>query len=129
MLAKKPKKSAVLKPGINAALKALLESEDRPPEASRRGPGRPVKHRADTAPVILHLYKSQIQWLDDYAAEVESWHPENVRLSRADIVRGFLLGLAQYAVETDLSLQSENPIKSERDLQHTLARALLGKKI
>jgi hypothetical protein len=117
-----------LKQGVNESLKALLESVEAPPAAGKRGPGRPVKQRADTAPVILHLYKSQIRWLDDYAVEVQSWHPDNARLSRVEIVRGFLMGLAQYAVDQNLSLQSNAPIKSEQDLQHAMALALGGKK-
>jgi hypothetical protein len=127
MAAKKSKTSRET-PGINEALKALMEQLDSEPAATgARKPGRPVKHRADTAPVILHLYKSQIRWLDDYAAEVASWNPENARLSRVEIVRGLLLGLAEYAADVDLSLQGEAPIQSERDLQHAMAQALKAK--
>ena len=128
-MAAKRSKAGHGKPGINEALKALMEQLDSEPAAAGvRKPGRPVKHRADTAPVILHLYKSQIHWLDDYAAEVASWHPENARLSRVEIVRGLLLGLAEHAVDVDLTLQGPTPIRSERDLQHAMARALKGAK-
>jgi hypothetical protein len=128
MATKKSKTAGETKPAINNALRALMETLDKAPVPQKRRPGRPLKQRADTAPVMLHLYKSQIHWLDDYAAEVASWHPENAHLSRVEIVRGLLLGLAEYAVETDLTLQGEDPIKSERDLQHAMARALKGEK-
>ena len=127
MAAKKNKTSAQPKVYINHDLRELMQTLDAAPPPVKRKPGRPVKHRADTAPVILHLYKSQIRWLDDYAAEVASWNPENAHLSRVEIVRGLLLGLAEYAVDVDLTLQDRTPIKSERDLQHAMARALKDK--
>ena len=106
-------------------LKSLLDQLDKtPPKPARRGPGRPTKNQADTVPVILHLYKSQVQWLDEYAQMIAGIRPENARLSRAEIVRGLLLGLGRYAMEHNMPFPEEMPVKSERDLQYAIAEAL-----
>ena len=106
-------------------LAALLEQLDKDsPPKRRKGPGRPTKHQADTTPVIVHLYTSQVRWLDEYAERIASMRPDNVRLSRAEIIRGLLLGLGRFALDVDLSLSGDRPIQSERDLQHSLAEAL-----
>ena len=117
----KPKKSA--KP-IFEELRSLLEQLDGPPEKRRKGPGRPTKNRADTTPVIVHLYKSQVHWLDEYAEMIHSLRPDNARLSRAEVVRGLLLGLGRHAIERKLPFPADIPIRSERDLQHAIARTL-----
>lgn len=106
-------------------LSALLEQLDKDPPAKRRkGPGRPTKHQAQTSPVIIHLYTSQVRWLDDYADMVAAMRPDNARLSRAEIIRGLLLGLGRFAMEVDLPLPDDQAIQTERDLQHALARSL-----
>jgi len=106
-------------------LTILLDQLDKDPPAKRRkGPGRPTKHQAHTTPVIVHLYTSQVQWLDQYADMIASMRPDNAQLSRAEIIRGLLLGLGRYAISVNLPLPDDRPIQSERDLQHALARAL-----
>jgi len=109
-------------------LAALLDQLDKDPAPKRRkGPGRPTKNHADTTPVVLHLYKSQVRWLDEYAQKIAAAHPQNLHLSRADIVRGLLLGLGRFALDVDLSLPNDRTIRSERDLQHALAAALAAR--
>ena len=106
-------------------LTILLDQLDKDPPAKRRkGPGRPTKHQAHTTPVIVHLYTSQVHWLDQYADMIASMRPDNAQLSRAEIIRGLLLGLGRYAISVNLPLPDDRPIQSERDLQHALARAL-----
>ena len=124
MSKKRAKAAPPMNPGVFESLRSLLEELDRPAPARKRGPGRPGKTRAETAPVVLHLYRSQIDWLDDYAADIQSRHDGNVKLSRVEIVRGLLLGLARHALEHDLAFPSDMPIRSERDLQYALARSL-----
>ena len=106
-------------------LAVLLEQLDMEPVAKvRRGPGRPTKHHVQTSPVVVHLYTSQVRWLDDYADMIAASRPDNARLSRAEVIRGLLLGLGRFAMEVDLTLPADRPIRSERDLQHALARSL-----
>ena len=105
-------------------LHALLAELEQPASPRTGGPGRPAKNRATTTPVILHLYTSHVRWLDDYAAMLESVDPESSRLSRVEIVRGLLLGLGQFALESQMQLPPGITIKSERDLQHAIAAAL-----
>src|SRR6476646_739547 len=106
-------------------LSALLEQLDKDPvPKKRKGPGRPTKHQAATSPVIVHLYTSQVRWLDDYADLIAAMRPDNARLSRAEVIRGLLLGLGRFALDEDMPLPDDRPIQSERDLQHALARAL-----
>jgi hypothetical protein len=109
---------------IFPGLQALLAELEQPASPRTGGPGRPAKNRAKTTPVILHLYTSHIQWLDDYAAMLESVDPESTRLSRVEIVRGLLLGLGQFALENQMQLPAGAKIQSERDLQHAIATAL-----
>lgn len=110
------------------SLRTLLDQLDQPAPAtkSKKRPGRPAKHRAATAPVILHLYKSQIRWLDDYADLIHRLRPDNARLSRVEIVRGLLLGLARHALDKDLHFPTSMAVESERDLQYAIALALNG---
>lgn len=106
-------------------LSTLLEQLDQDPKPKKRkGPGRPTKHQAATTPVIVHLYTSQVRWLDDYADMIAAMRPDNARLSRAEVIRGLLLGLGRFALDKDLPLPDDKPIRTERDLQHALARAL-----
>jgi hypothetical protein len=118
-----PKKDAsFVKP-----LRALLEDLDRVPEVAprrRRGAGRPAKLRAQTVAVILHLYKDQVRWLDDYAGWLETLADDNVRLSRVAIVRGLLSGLGEFTVKTRAIIAEGTVIRSERDLQKAVASAL-----
>jgi hypothetical protein len=107
-------------------LRAILE-DGSPPEASpqtARRPGRPAKKRGETAPVILHLYKAQIAWLDHYAEMISQARPDNKRLSRVEVVRGLLLGLGQFALERKIPFPLDLAVTSERDLQHAIAAAL-----
>ena len=115
------------RPDLYASLRDLLRTLDQPLEPRKTGPGRPAKI-APTAPVILHLYKSQIQWLDDYAALIQSRRPDNMPLTRVEIVRGLLLGLARFALEQDIPFPDQFPVKSERDLQYAIAAALHPKR-
>ena len=110
--------------GIYGALRVLLEELEGEQAVKRKGPGRPSKVRGETAAVILHLYKSHIQWLDAYGEMLAGAGPENAKLSRVEVVRGLLLGLGQFALETELPLPEGVVIRSERDLQHAVARAL-----
>lgn len=127
---KKPTRSSVAGSPQNAAplydeLRALLREIDTVPAPPRvRRPGRPTKRRADTAPVILHLYTSQLAWLDHYADAIAGMRQDNVHLSRVEIVRGLLLGLAMYALNRDMDFPTDMPVTSERDLQHAIATAL-----
>jgi hypothetical protein len=105
-------------------LKELLTQLDAPLPAPTRRPGRRPKNRAATIPVILHLYRSQINWLDQYAGLLAAARKGNARLSRVEVVRGLLLGLAQFALETNLMFPSELPLSSERDLQRAIATGL-----
>src|SRR3954468_14340261 len=106
-------------------LAALLEQLDKDPKPQKRkGPGRPTKHQAATSPIIVHLYTSQVRWLDDYADMIAAMRPDNSRLSRAEVIRGLLLGLGRFAISVNLPLPDDRPIQSERDLQRALARAL-----
>lgn len=106
-------------------LTILLDQLDKDPPAKRRkGPGRPTKHQAHTTPVIVHLYTSQVKWLDQYSDMIASMRPDNAHLSRAEIIRGLLLGLGRYAISVNLPLPDDRPIQAERDLQHALARSL-----
>ena len=118
----KTKESAEVR--IFPALGALLAELEAPPAPRAKGPGRPTKNRAETTPVILHLYTTHVRWLDDYAAMLEEGSPKAARLSRVEIVRGLLLGLGQFALEHKLQLPDGFEINSERDLQHAIAAAL-----
>jgi len=110
-------------------LKVLLEELDRPMgEKKRRGAGRPAKVRGETVAVILHLYKDQVRWLDDYSRWVERLAEGNTKLSRVEIVRGLLLGLAEFTVQSGADIPEGTPITSERDLQRAVAAALAGGK-
>jgi hypothetical protein len=119
-----PKKQPDFGP-LFTRLSSLLEQLDKDPvPKKRKGPGRPTKHQAATTPVIVHLYTSQVRWLDDYADMIAAMRPDNARLSRAEVLRGLLLGLGRFAIDLDMPLPHDKPIQSERDLQHALARAL-----
>jgi hypothetical protein len=111
-------------------LKTLLEELDRSADATpppRRGAGRPAKVRAETVAVILHLYKDQVRWLDDYAAWVETLAEDNARLSRVEVVRGLLAGLGEFTVNTGVTLAEGTVIRSEHDLRKAVAAAIAGK--
>ena len=73
---KQPSAESRIFPG----LKALLAELEEPIAPRAKGPGRPTKNRAETQPVILHLYTSHIRWLDDYAAMLEEASPESARI-------------------------------------------------
>ena len=119
-----PKPAPAVAPSFYDGLKELLAQLDQPlPEPTRR-PGRRTKTRAETTPVILHLYRSQIQWLDQYAALLTGARPDNGRLSRVEIVRGLLLGLAQHAIDCQMEIPADCPVQSERDLQNAIAAGL-----
>ena len=111
-------------------LKTLLEELDRPAVGEvgqrRAGPGRPAKARGETVAVILHLYKDHVRWLDDYARWVEGLAEGNAKLSRVEVVRGLLLGLAEFTIKSEATLSEGTPITSERDLQRAVAAALGG---
>ena len=112
---------------FSKTLKVLLGELDRPMgEVKRRGAGRPTKVRAETVAVILHLYKDHVRWLDDYARWVEKLAEGNAKLSRVEIVRGLLLGLAEFTVQREATLTEGTPITSERDLQRAVVAALGG---
>ena len=73
MPARKSKTASTPEEGkIFPGLQALLAELEQPASPRTGGPGRPAKNRAKTTPVILHLYTSHIQWLDDYAAMLRS---------------------------------------------------------
>src|SRR3954467_5245863 len=100
-------------------LSSLLEQLDKDPvPKKRKGPGRPTKHQAATTPIIVHLYTSQVRWLDDYADLIAAIRPEKARLSGAEVIRGLWLGLGRFALDADMPLPDEKPIQTERDLQH-----------
>jgi hypothetical protein len=111
-------------------LKTLLEELERAnadPPPRRRGAGRPAKVRAQTVAVILHLYKDQVRWLDDYANWLETLAEDNKHLSRVEIVRGLLAGLGEFTVNTGATIPNGTQITSEHDLQKAVAAALAGK--
>ena len=76
--------------------------------------------------MILHLYKDQVRWLDDYAQWAQGLAEGNARLSRVEIVRGLLLGLAEFTVKSGATIAEGTSITSERDLQNAVAAALVG---
>ena len=110
---------------FHKTLRDLMVQLDKP-TARRSGPGRPAKVHAATVPVILHLYKDHVRWLDDYAAFLETLAPGNARLSRVEIVRALLLALAEHTVGHALELPADVPIQTERDLQKAVVAALGG---
>jgi hypothetical protein len=116
--------------GFEKSLKSLLEELERTAEAGprrpRRGAGRPAKVRAETVAVILHLYKDQVRWLDDYAAWLETLAEGNGHLSRVEVVRGLLAGLGEFTVKTGAIIPEGTVIRSERDLQKAVAAAIAG---
>ncbi|MCL2640568.1 MAG: hypothetical protein FWD53_06970 [Phycisphaerales bacterium] len=117
--------------GFAKTHKVLLEELDRPVGVGRKkrqGAGRPVKVRGETVAVILHLYKDQVRWLDDYARWVEGLAEGNAKLSRVEIVRGLLLGLAEFTVKSEATLAEGTSITSERNLQRAVVAALAGRK-
>lgn len=106
------------------ALGQLLRELDAPPPARSTRPGRPRKTTAETSPLILHLYRKQIQWLDGYAELLTTYAPGNKKLKRVEIIRGLLLGLAQHIHHHRLTLPEPARIRTERDLQKVIAHAL-----
>ncbi len=92
--------------------------------SARRKPGRPARVHAETCAVVLHLYKEQVRWLDGYAEFLASLTPGNAYLSRVEIVRALLMGLAEYASTHSVGFTGPTKIKSEYDLQAAVVRAL-----
>lgn len=109
---------------FHASLAALLAQAAPPAPKRRAGPGRPTKIHAEVQPVLLHLYKDQVRWLDDYAAHLAQLSPGNARLSRVEIVRALLTALAEHALHRRLTLPPKVPIRTESDLRTALVQAL-----
>jgi hypothetical protein len=107
-----------------ASLGEFLKQLDSPPPMRERKPGRPKKMTAETVPLALHLYRQQVEWLDEYAEVLASYAAENRKLKRVEIIRALLLGLAEHIYKYQLALPEPVIIKNERDLQKAISAAL-----
>lgn len=106
------------------SLRRLLKQMGKEPQTQRVGPGRPAKVRAEVQPVLLHLYKDQVKWLDQYAAHLENLTEGNKRLSRVELVRGLLTALGEYAVRVGMTLPEGVRIRNEDELRQAVVEAL-----
>lgn len=102
----------------------LLRAIDQPPPKRTRLRGRPKTRSVETCPVVLHLYRKHVEWLDAYVDTLASYAPGNRMLKRVEIIRGLLLGLAEHIYEHRVRLPEPIIIKSEKDLQKAIAGAL-----
>ena len=107
-----------------ASLGEMLKKVEQPAPKRSLRPGRPVKSRMEKVPVILHLYRDQVRWLDLYADLLAGPNPENPRLSRVEIVRALLMALAEYSYKHRPEFKQEKVFHWEPDLQEAVVGAL-----